>query len=473
MITALPYLALVALATPFEAPTGTIIGFWALAVAAWWMLEGRKDTPDTETIPKGVIIVPIALIAATRSAPLMKWGWQGLGADSAAYRMNFGKCLETISSCAESPVSLTTYALRAIGIPHDLFAPTIALGAQALLITAIYFTAKEIFGKKAAFWSTAIFAMSVPQFVVYWSLFLNMEIAIALSLFGIIAYGRKSYWAIVMASAAGIFHFVAFVPLAGALIAMVVADKEKRRYAGTVLIASSLIAMAYQAPHIGGYAESAAGYALGALGNGKELFLAGHFVPLSVYHGALMIFYLPLGLIGIVRTIRKKRPEILTAYALMTLALVATRGIFHNRFIILFDIACIIFTGYGMERLWASMPKTKVNGMIAGMAALLLALNIGNQSMRMEPLVDRAEFAEIRALEGQFAGMTIFVNDPVYRQFVEGYSGHPVIAGEFSREPWRLLDKPSLIYNARRSTPFNPGLDPRAERISNRFWKYE
>lgn len=473
MITALPYLALVALATPFEAPTETVIGFWVLTVATWWILEGKKDEPKRGIVPKEAVVVPIAIIAASRSAPLMKWGWQGLGADSAAYRMNFGKCLETIASCAESPVSLTTYALRAIGIPHDLFAPTIALGVQALLVTAIYCTAKEIFGKGAAFWSTAIFALSVPQFVVYWSLFLNMEVAIALSLFAIIAYEKKSYWAIVMASAAGIFHFVAFVPLAAALIAMVVADKEKRRYAGTVLLASFAIVTAYQAPHISGYAESAAGYALGALSNGKELFLAGHFVPLSVYHGALMTFYVPLGLIGIVWTIRKKRPEALTAYALMTLALVATRGIFHNRFIILFDIACIIFAGFGMERLWTSTPKTKANGMIASAVALLLALNIGSQSMRMEPLVGRTEFAEIRALEGQFAGMPIFVNDPVYRQFVEGYSGHPVIAGEFSREPWRLLGKPSLIYNARRSTPFDPDLDPRAERISNRFWKYE
>jgi len=83
------------------------------------------------------------------------------------------------------------------------------------------------------------------------------------------------------------------------------------------------------------------------------------------------------------------------------------------------------------------------------------------------------EFSEIRALEGQFAGMPIFVNNPIYRQFVEGWSGHPTIAGEFSREPWILLSKPSLIYNARRSTPFDPDRDPRAEKISPRLWKYE
>lgn len=473
--TALPYLALVALATPFEGPIRTMIGFWMIAGAVWWIIGTKieEEKNGKEAAPKWALAISMLAIAASRTAPLIRWGWHGLGADSGAYRMNFGKCLETIRACAESPVSLMAYPLRAANIPRDMFVPIIGIGVQAFLVYGIYIAAKEMFGKRAALWSIAIFALSIPQFIVYWSLFLNMEVAIALSLLAMVAYQRRSFWVLPGAAAAGIFHFVAFVPLAIAFLAMVVADKGKRKYAAMNLTLSGVIVAAFHTPRITGYAENAAGYALGAKGYGQELFLTGHFMPLAAYHGNLLPFYLPLGLMGIAWMIKRKRAEIFAGYALVAMMLIATRGIFHNRFIILLDIACIIFAGWGIDRIWEKTRKTKINGAAIGMIGLLAIGNMAYQSIRMEPLVDHVEFAEIRAIEGQFASVPIFVNDPVYRQFIEGYSGHPTIAAEFSREPWRLLGKPSLIYNARRSTPFDPSTDPRAKQVSPHFWRYE
>ncbi len=469
------YLALVLLATPLGSPLTTIFAYWALAGGIFMALSSKKSENEEKTvIPDAMLGIPIAILIISRALPIMRWGGiMGLGADSAAYYLNFNRCLETFASCAATPIALFAYPSSAIGMGPETALITLALCAQAGLAAMLYVAAKEYSSRNAAFWSLMAFALSLPQFLTYWSFFLNMEIAMAFTLCAMVAYQRRSPYAALWATAAGIIHFVTFVPLAITLLGLVIIDKEKQRYGMMILGISLLGTLIYQFPAIAGYAENAASYAVGTYGREKALFLAGHFVNFSFYHSALMLFYLPFALYALAQGIRSEKLSFMGIYALVTIALVALNSIFHNRFILLFDIAAIMLAGETIKIFYGILLRNRVSKACGYLLFLALAGYTLYESARMEPLMDKREFAEVKALAGRYGALPIFVNSPTYRQFLEGYGGHPAIASSFAREPWRTGKTEALIYNARRSGAFEPHGDPRYGKISDRVWKYE
>lgn len=463
------YLALVLLATPLHASFGTLMLYFMLACAIGWTLGMHPhDTTNARGIPLAIIIGIYALI---RLIPFMRWGWSALGADMGAYYGNFNGCFASLKACADIPLAFIGYPLHALGLSTQTLLLILHIAAGVSIGIAIYLIAKDRFGKNAAVWSAFVYAISLPQFLFYWSFFLKMEIAIMFSLFTLYAYARnRKYAGIIFAALAGIVHPVTFLPLAGTLIAAGITDGKKRDAFIITAIATAITLIAY-ARGLSGYAVYIATYINGTYEPVQAGLFSGHFVGFSFYHDALMLFYVPFALIALVWCIAEKRMPIVTWYALINLALVGTNAVFHNRFIVMFDISCIVLAGTALSA-FTLQQKTRI-----GKGALLIVITMLAgytlyESVRMEPLVNRTEFSELLALQGKYGAMPIFINNALYRQFVAGYTEHPVIITLFSNEPWKKLSAPSLLYNARRGTPFIPKDDARFSRISERVLEY-
>ena len=400
----------------------------------------------------------------------MRWGPSALGADIGAYYGAWNACFASIASCAGNPLALAAYPLHAAGFGTQAILIAFHLVATAAIGAGTYLLTKERFGAHAALSSLMVYALSLPQFLFYWSFFLKMEIGIALSLFALHAYGTERKRGYAYAALAGIIHPLTVVPLAITLIAAGITDKKKAYAFKTAVL--SLIAMAaFHAGELADYGTYATNYAQGTYAPASAALLAGHFVGFSFYHNALMLFYVPFALLAIAWHIKRGALPVIGWYALVNLALISVNAVFHNRFIVMFDISCVILAGYALaafeSRQKTALAKSAFFLIIAALAGYSLY-----QTARMEPLVNHEEFAELIALQGKYAGMPVFVNSSTYVQFVTGYAGHPAIFNSFNEEPWKSLTTPSLVYNARRSTPINPEKDQHFTRISERIFEY-
>ncbi len=464
------YLALVLLATPLHATIPIFLLYCMLGVGVFVTLGA-----DTQKIESGkptffVFLIPLTILATTRLIPFMRYGWSALGADIGAYYGAWNTCFASLASCAGNPLALTGLPLYAVGIGTQTILIAFHLLATAVIGRGIYVLAKDRFGARAAFSSLMAYALSLPQFLFYWSFFLKMEMGMAFSLFALHAYSSTRTRGFIYAALAGIIHPLTAVPLALTFIAAGITD-NKKAYAFKAAVISVLAMTAFHAKEIIGYATYATDYAQGTYAPAASGLLAGHFVGFSFYHDALMLFYVPFALLGIAWCVGKKSMPAVGWYALVNLALVSVNAVFHNRFIVLFDISCIVLAGYALS-LFEYRQKTVLKKIALFFILAALAGYSLYQAARMEPLVNRVEFAELTALQGKYGGMPIFINNAIYRGFVGGYTGHPVIFASFNEEPWKSFAIPSLIYNARRSTPIHPENDPYFTRVSERVLKY-
>lgn len=464
------YLALVLLATPLHATVPIFLLYALLAAGIFIALGAGPEKTGEDKTAISVILIPLALLAVTRLMPFALHGQSALGADAGAYYGTWNACFASIASCGNNILALAAYPLHAAGIGTQAILIAFHLLATAAIGIGAYMLAKDRFGARAAFSSLMAYALSLPQFLFYWSFFLKMEIGIALSLFALRAYGAERKRGFVYGALAGIIHPLTAVPLAMTLVAAGIADKKKT-YALTAA-ALSLVAMAaFHARELISYGTYAANYAQGTYAPAASALLAGHFVGFSFYHNALMLFYVPFALLAITWYVKRGMLPAIGWYALTNLALVSVNAVFHNRFIVMFDIGCIILAGHALAA-FESRQQTPLKKYAFFLIIAVLAGYSLYQSARMEPLVNRAEFAELIALQGKYADMPVFVNSSTYVQFVTGYAGHPAIFNSFNEEPWKSLTTPSLVYNARRSTPINPENDPHFTPVSERVFEY-
>ncbi len=475
---ALPYLALVALATPLSAGVTGTLAYLALALALIPLASGAGygEKENGWGIARWAPFAAIGIFAISRTLPLIRWGTSGLGADIAVYHISFERCFAVWSACAAYPIAALVKPFFILGVPTDTILIGLLIMANTALGFAIFKAANAYFGKEAAAWSALIFAASLPQFLAYWSFFLSMQIALALGFFGLVLWRRRSRWAAPIFLAQGIIHFITFIPFAlalalGAIFGRTEGRKKELVYTLHALGVASLGILLYHAQNLGEFAGAAQKYATGAYGVESAVLLAGHFVTLDFYHNALMLFYLPFALAVCARAIGS-RARLLAALAMIVPLMLAVSGIiFHNRFLIVFDAMAIMMAGEGMRRFLASgsaMMKT----LILCAFALIYAYSL-RESWRMEPLVNAAEFAEIKALRDipETENLPIFVNNPLYLQFIAGYSGKEVLSVAFSKLPWKETDG-ALIYNAGRSAPFEAGNSPHYEQISENILRY-
>ncbi len=464
------YLALVLLATPLHATAWTFLLYAAFAAAVIGAIGTRKVADGTGSVKISHLTGAIALFAAMRIIPFMRWGSSALGADMGAYYRNFNACFASFTECIKEPVAATGYLPYVMGFGTQAILIALHLAASAAIAIGAYRITKSEWGEKAAFWSIAIYAISLPQFLFYWSFFLKMELAVAASLFSVHAYAQKQKRAGIYAALAGSIHPLTVVPLAVAFVAAGIANNTKK-YSFGIAAMGVIAIMITKWSAIFGYVGYALSYARGTYAFTEQSFLAGHFIGFSFYHNSLMLFYVPFALLAVAWLICHEKLPAIGWYALINLVLISINAVFHNRFIVLFDISCIILAGYTVA-VFAERFKTPPLKKAFALLMVLIAGYSLYESARMEPLVNAAELKELMALQGKYGGMPIFINNATYRQLVSGYTKHPAILSPFNEEPWRSLGIPSLIYNARRSTPINPASDPHFTRVSERIFKY-
>jgi hypothetical protein len=334
----------------------------------------------------------------------------------------------------------------------------------------IWLLARRMWGEGAAAMALALAAVSLTQFLAYWSLFIKMTLSLAAAIFALyFAEKGLRLRAGIMAGAAAALHPVAALPLIGAFIAR----GAETRNTGPLIIAGlgAAIGGLFHAQSLYGYGSSLIAYATGDI-RGKEALFAGHFFPLEAYHALLFIFYVPLGLIMLARALSRRR-ETLAWYAAIALGLMALHAPFHNRYLILFDAAMILYAAQPLWNLAARACKSA-----AGCAAMCAIIGLtGYQAMResarIEPLLTTQEFGELRQAANLYPGLPIALQEPIYRQMVEGYTKHAVIIMETSSAALEKSPIPLLVYNARRRAGEPITESPRIRKLTERFFIYQ
>jgi hypothetical protein len=465
------YLALAVLATPIEAGPFVFILHAGLVLGVALSIGITPPSENQEVTRKHSIVLGIiALFAAVRLMPIMIWGAAGMGADTGAYYRNFNACFASFAACVHEPIALFAYPLYALGIKTEITIIITHIAASGLLMAGVWRIASGLWGVRAGLWSIAVYALSLSQFLFYWSFFLKMEVAIALSLFALDAYQRNQKRVIAYATLTGIFHPIPAAVLTAALLIQAGIKKEKRALYVALLAIGGCAIIKWNA--IAEYIRYFILYISHDYSANQIDFFAGHFIGLPFYHTALMPFYLSFGLMGIAWSLREKNMKPVVWYGFISLFAVALNIVFHNRFIAIFDTICIVFSGRALL-VFAEQQRTKAQKTIFFAGITAIATYTLFQSIRIEPIAEISETKELMALQNKFPGMPLFLNNTAYRQFAEGYSGHPVILAPFDAEPWKLLEIPSLIYNSSRSTPWHPEKNISVTEVSPHIFIYK
>ena len=337
------------------------------------------------------ILIPVAILLISRLLPFIRFGEFPLGVDAGIYLKDFQP--------------LPPALVFSLYILTNLF-----------LTLMIYLTAKEFFGKEAAFFSLLIFSLSAAQFLFYWTFFWKMTLAAAITL-GVFLFLKKRNWAAApLAAAVGIIHAPTLLPLLIALLPFFLGPAVIALVASVLARPDDFLSFLF-------YGEQ---YLRGGYSTDLAKLLVGHFVGFDFYGNFLAIGYLPFGLLGMVRLLNNKSTRPLLLYFLINMALVQIGFLFQNRFLILLDLTLIIFSGAVLKDFvyWFWQNKAGQTTVLA--ALVLAAAALFYQVWLTEPAITQAELQVIKSFRRLQPDLPI-VTDGLYYPILAAYSGHQVI----------------------------------------------
>ncbi len=408
----LAYLLLIVLATPFSASWPVKIVFWGFSLFLYWILTADLGFRIYDLrFNRWWLLLPLAILITSRLLPFFHWGDFPLGADAAIY--------------------LKDYFLPPL-IIYSLY-----LVSNFLLAAAVYFLVKKNYGREAAFFSLLIFSLSLSQFLFYWAFLPKMMLGAIFTLIAFYFLKDKPWLAAGAIALTGIVHPPAFLPLfittvfflpLKALLALIL-----------VLLARGqelLSALYYSEQYLRGAPETA-------------FLFSGQFVDFDFYAGLLGLLYIPFAAIAVTRMIQSKKITPLVLYFLICLILIFTNFLFHNRFIILFDLAAIILAGPILKDFVLWLWQSRLGKLAVVIVIVIVTANAFYQSWLTEPLINSQELTEIKSLAKLDPEAMIVAGDNLYYSVLYGFSSHKVItSGELNGLSAKI---PAYIYLGRRT----------------------
>lgn len=356
----------------------------------------------------------------------------------------------------------------------------------ALLGFSIYLVGREYFNEKAGLISLFIFAFSLIQFKTFWFLYYKNIIGLSLMLFSIYFLKRSQKTKTKLNK----ILFIIFGGLTGAIhrptffifglsyfFYAFISPYENKKYNKSILteniISGIFILIVFFAFYLGDFLPAIVAIlpwvANGFVDPGSS---PGTFVNFFTYQYSILPYFI-FSIFGFLACLKKKL-GILEIWAIINFLLVYFRFFFFNRFIIMLDIALLLFASYGFYILITQ--KNKLGRLVFIILFFSLIVFCLKEALETRPLLEKDELEAIQSLSLTDEASFVMSTSSYYSPWIIGYSERKTIApGLFdynlhSKEEWakflktkdleeiksflKLYNKPLFIFVGKRQEDF-------------------
>lgn len=397
---------------------------------------------------KYILLSAGVIFIFTRAILFLRYGEAPLGYDTGFYLKTMEDGIAALDG-HRAPRALLWIPLLWLGVPRELILHGLYLLFQFMLFGAVYSIMRTICGRDRLMYTAIaafLFAVSVPQFLAFWWMFYQMELAVGLFLITLTLIYRRSLLAILTGGFGVLIHPATFMPFAIACagflaIQLAVSLARRRRPDPETLFMLGLLALALLAGRylfgdfIKTYLDATAtsyGWFYTKYPAHQQLQFTGLYIDFSLFRLA-NIYILPFAVIGLLMFVKRqlseqKRSTYIHLSLLFIMAAILSffayyPFIYQNRFLILLDLVLIIFAVYPLICLIHYLCQ---EGKGRAMLALLAAGFVGYSSyfvLKQKPQLYPEELAEIRALR-QYTepGDLAMTTESIYTPWVYAFS---------------------------------------------------
>ncbi len=323
---------------------------------------------------------------------------------------------------------------------------------NAILGLAVFVCAKEYFGTRAAVISLILYAVSVVQFKVFTYMYYKNIIGLGMMLFSIYIIkkmenteGKDRIWymiALVLCGAIlGAIHRPSFYIFGiSYLLYCFISPIKNRSYNFNLMWTNIIVGVLVVAIALTFYLNGFMDAILQILPYVGKSFISpgespGTFISFFQYQ-FLVLAYIPFAIIGFSLLWKRKKSDVLVVWILINLAIVYFQFFFFNRFIIHLDIALILVSGVGFDKL---LKEKKIFGIAICLALIFALLLLAyKEANSIKPLIGSLELENIKKIDSQIEkSASVMALSSEYSPWVLGYGGRRVIApGLFDENRW-------------------------------------
>jgi hypothetical protein len=351
-----------------------------------------------------------------------------LGYDAGIYKYAIETPLNNIpnwmiTQVTMEPLFLYLTTILKLFLSSQTILTTILILSTLFLGIIIYITTKEYSNKTAAIIATIIYSFSIIQYQAFSYMYYRNILGITLAILSIYLYKKDKTKLFILTSAlTGAMHRPTFYLLGLTFLIYTTIHKNKKQN----IIRGILILVITSLFYLGQFSEAILQMFQPVL----EGFIQpgqspGTFIDFFTYQYSTLA-YLPLALLGLFHLIKKKDFNLITLWALISLAIVYFQFFFFNRFIIMLDIGLIILAGIGFSLIIKNYKK--IGTIITIILLLSAGILVTQEALNTKPLIDNEEFDTIRYLNTTEENSYVMATASLYSPYVLGYSGRKTIA---------------------------------------------
>lgn len=390
----------------------------------------------------------------TRIYMFVRFGTSPLGYDTGFY---IGSIDETLGSLGYSKsavraqlwVPFVWLGVPSVYILHGLYVlfQFLTVGSVYMLARSFNVSSRIVYGAVAVF----LYAVSIPQFLAFWWMFYQMELAVAFLLITIVLIQRRSIFAFATGAFGAALHPPTFFPFGIALALFFILRIVRSLFKRTMpeketlfILGLGLAAFIFVKRFSGdfivwylGGSITEYGWFLTNFPEHLKLMFTGLYINFETFHLA-NIYLLPFSGIGVLLflfgKLRSKEPTLVSRLLLGLILLIVLfilsyfPFIYHNRFLIIFDFVLIIFAVYPFAILITRLLKNVEGRVMLTLLLLGFILFNGYTVWSQKPQVYPDELAEIRAIDTiadpyDYAMTT----ESIYTPWVQAFSNRTTI----------------------------------------------
>ncbi|MBI4450229.1 hypothetical protein HY634_04160 [Candidatus Uhrbacteria bacterium] len=533
------YAALIAGVTPPAVSWGIRLAFYAFAAFVFSIVWDRRVEPSMRALTaterrwfRALLCLAGATLLISRILPFLRYGEAPLGYDTGFYLSSIDSTIGGIISGLghRSTRALVWLPMAWLGIPKIVYLHGLYVLTQFGIAGSLYAFVRTIpalprlaYGVTVAF----LFAVSIPQFFVYWWMYYQTEIAIAFLLLTLTLLHRRSPFALLTGGFGAALHPATSLPFAVALVLFLVVQLIRSlvrlrpldadaRFLLILAVIGTLLASRFIDqidPFVRTYLRATA-FTYGWFLRGYPVHLqpqmSGLYVTLPVVHLAA-IYLLPFVCLSITLFVFRsltsdprasRRFLFLVIYGVVLLVLNLTGVIYANRYLVYLDLVLIMIAAPAFVRFVRRLLQDRVGSVVVILLGAGLLFYGGRIVAKQEAHITPAELAEVKAIgaraEPDAYAMTTISH---YTPWVNAFSGLATIdPGYFRYNRWdysqwqefwsgksnarrhellRYYSRPIFVFVG--SNAFEENLpytrfiqtDPAFVRVSPHVWRYD
>lgn len=431
------YAALIAAVTPPIVSWPVRIAFYAFAVSAFTVVWDRSHgvsgsvrvlTSTERRYFRGLLVLAGVTLVMSRILPFLRYGEVPLGYDTGFYLSSIDASIEGILTGVghRNIRALVWLPLVWLGIPKIVYLHGLYVLTQFLIAGALYAFVRTIPAlPRLAYGATVVFlfAVSIPQFFVYWWMYYQTELAIAFLLATLALLYRRSFLALLTGGLGAALHPATSLPFAIALVVFLTIQllrslirlrplDEDTRFLLLLAVLATLAAGQFVG-QIDAFARTylrATAFQYGWFLNDYPVHfqpqMSGLYVTLPIVHLA-SIYLLPFACLTVTLFMfRRLTSELRTRrqlfflmiYGAVLLTLNIAGIIYANRYLVYLDLILIAIAAPTFVQFVRRLLPDRIGMVVVALLSAGLLFHGGRVIAKQEPHITPSELEEVKAV---------------------------------------------------------------------------